>query len=215
MTDPDFAKRGGLIPCVTQDAITGDVLTLAYMDAQALAKTRETGFVHFFSTSRNKLWKKGEESGHVQEVIALELDCDGDAILAKVRRHGPACHTGADSCFHERLHGEHDVTLVELLKTIDARKAAPNPNSHTAKLLASENLRLKKITEEGGELIMAAKDHDKERIAEEMADLLFHALVVMRAEDVAWRDVLEVLAKRRMPPQKAGAGGSPPPSSPP
>ena len=199
---PDFAKGGGLLPCITQDALTGDVLTLAYMNAEALAKTRETGFVHFWSRSRNKLWKKGEESGHVQEVVALDLDCDGDAILAKVRRHGPACHTGKDSCFHERLHGQGDVTLHELLRVIEERKKAPNPHSHTAKLLASENLRLKKITEEGGELIMAAKDHDKAKIAEEMADLLFHALVVMRAEEVAWRDVMDVLAKRRMPPPR-------------
>ena len=84
--EPDFAKAGGLAPCIAQDAITGEVLTLAYMNAQALAKTRETGFMHYWSRSRNKLWKKGEESGHVQEVVSLTLDCDGDAILAKVRR---------------------------------------------------------------------------------------------------------------------------------
>lgn len=196
----DFAKGGGLIPCVTQDALTGDVLTLAYMDEEALTKTRETGFIHFHSRSRGTLWKKGEESGHVQEVVALELDCDGDAILAKVRRHGPACHTGAASCFHERMHGEHDVTLTELLSVIEKRRTQPNPNSYTSKLFASENLRLKKVVEEAGEVLMAAKDHDKPRIAEEVADLLFHALVVMRAEDVAWREVLEVLAARRMPP---------------
>ena len=198
----DFEKAGGLVPVVAQDALTGDVLTLAYMDAEALAKTRETGFMHYWSRSRGRLWKKGEESGHVQEVVALELDCDGDAILAKVRRAGPACHTGADSCFHERLHGEHDVTLPELLAVIERRRTEPNPHSHTSKLFASENLRLKKVVEEAGEVLMAAKDHDKARVAEEVADLLFHALVVMRAEDVAWRDVLDVLAKRRMPPPR-------------
>lgn len=198
----DLAKGGGLVPVVAQDALTGEVLTLAYMNAEALAKTRETGFMHYWSRSRDRLWKKGEESGHVQEVVALELDCDGDAILAKVRRAGPACHTGAETCFHRRLHGEHDVTLPELLRVIDQRRADPNPASHTSKLFASENLRLKKVVEEAGEVLMAAKDHDKERLAEEVADLLFHALVVMRAEDVAWRDVLDVLAKRRMPPQR-------------
>lgn len=198
----DFAKSGGLVPVVAQDALTGDVLTLAYMNAEALAKTRETGFMHYWSRSRNKLWRKGEESGHVQEVVALELDCDGDAILAKVRRAGPACHTGAESCFHERLHGEHDVTLPELLAVIEKRRLEPNPHSHTSKLFASENLRLKKVVEEAGEVLMAAKDHDKERLAEEVADLLFHALVVMRAEGVEWRDVLSVLAKRRMPPPR-------------
>lgn len=194
---PDFAKGGGLLPCITQDALTGEVLTLAYMNAEALARTRETGFVHFWSRSRNRLWKKGEESGHVQEVVVLELDCDGDAILAKVRRRGPACHTGADSCFHERLHGEGDVTLAELLRVIDERRANPNPASHTAKLFASENLRLKKLPEEAGEVLMAAKDHDRERLAEEAADVLFHLLVILRAEDVAWRDVLRVLRERR------------------
>lgn len=199
---PDFAKGAGLIPCVAQDALTGDVLTLAYMNAEALATTRETGFMHYWSRSRNRLWKKGEESGHVQQVVALDLDCDGDAILAKVRCAGPACHTGAQTCFHERLHGEHDVTLAELLAVIEKRRTEPNPHSHTSKLFASENLRLKKVVEEAGEVLMAAKDHDKERLAEEIADLLFHALVVMRAEDVAWRDVLDVLAKRRMPAQR-------------
>lgn len=198
----DFQKAGGLVPCVTQDALTGEVLTLAYMNEEALRATRETGFVHFWSRSRNKLWRKGEESGHVQEVVALELDCDGDAILAKVRRHGPACHTGAASCFHERLHGAGDVVLADLLRTIEERRANPNPVSHTAKLFASENLRLKKVVEEAGEVLMAAKDHDKERLAEELADLLFHALVVMRAEGVEARDVVEVLARRRMPPPR-------------
>lgn len=198
----DFQKAGGLVPCVTQDALTGEVLTLAYMNEEALRATRETGFVHFWSRSRNRLWRKGEESGHVQEVVALELDCDGDAILAKVRRHGPACHTGAASCFHERLHGAGDVVLADLLRTIEERRANPNPVSHTAKLFASENLRLKKVVEEAGEVLMAAKDHDKERLAEELADLLFHALVVMRAEGVEARDVVEVLARRRMPPPR-------------
>jgi phosphoribosyl-ATP pyrophosphohydrolase/phosphoribosyl-AMP cyclohydrolase len=204
MMQPDFAKGGGLLPCITQDALTGEVLTLAYMNEEALARTRETGFVHFWSRSRGKLWKKGEESGNVQEVVSLTLDCDGDAILAKVRRHGPACHTGAESCFHEPLHGHGDVTLQELLRVIDERMAKPDAASHTSKLLASENLRLKKLTEEGGELIMAAKDHDKAKVAEETADLLYHALVVMRAEGVAWRDVMEVLAKRRAGPRRGG-----------
>lgn len=195
----DFAKGGGLVPVVAQDALTGDVLTLAYMDEEALARTRETGQMHYWSRSRGRLWRKGEESGHVQEVVALALDCDGDAILAKVRPAGPACHTGAATCFHERLHGERDVVLAELLAVIDARRLAPDERSHTSKLLASENLRLKKVVEEAGEVIMAAKEHDKARVAEEVADLLFHTLVVLRAEDVAWRDVLDVLAKRRAP----------------
>jgi phosphoribosyl-ATP pyrophosphohydrolase/phosphoribosyl-AMP cyclohydrolase len=193
----DFEKGNGLVPCVTQDALTGEVLTLAYMNEEALRMTRETGFIHFWSRSRGKLWKKGEESGFTQEVVALDLDCDGDAIRALVRRHGPACHTGADSCFHEPLHGAGDIVLADLVATIDARKRSPREGSYTNKLLASENHRLKKLPEEAGEVLMAAKDHDKARLAEEAADVLYHLLVVLRAEDVAWRDVMAVLDARR------------------
>lgn len=200
----DFAKGGGLVPVVAQDAITGDVLMLAYMDEEALEATRRTGFMHYRSRSRDRLWKKGEESGHVQEVVALELDCDGDAILAKVRQTGPACHTGAACCFFERLHGARDVVLADLVRVMRERQASPNPHSHTSKLFASENLRLKKIVEEAGEVIMAAKDHDKARLAEEGADVVFHLLAILLAEGVEPREVLEVLAKRRMPP--AGGG---------
>ena len=204
--DVDFAKQGGLVPAVAQDARTGEVLTLAYMNEEALRATRETGLMHYWSRSRNKLWRKGEESGNVQRVVSLSLDCDGDAVLAKVEPAGPACHTGAVTCFHEPLHGEGGVVLEELLRVIDERRAAPpGAASHTAKLFASENLRLKKVVEEAGEVLMAAKDHDKERLAEELADLLFHALVVMRAEDVAWRDVMGVLARRRAKPAAGGA----------
>jgi phosphoribosyl-ATP pyrophosphohydrolase/phosphoribosyl-AMP cyclohydrolase len=137
----------------------------------------------------------------VQEVVALEVDCDGDALLAKVRQTGPACHTGAPTCFSTRLHGEGDVVLTELLRVMAERKAHPNPASHTAKLFASENLRLKKVVEEAGEVLMAAKDHDREKLAEELADLLFHSLAVAMAEGVQPRDVLDVLARRRMPPK--------------
>lgn len=198
----DFAKGGGLVPVVAQDVLTGEVLMLAYMDEPALKATLETGFMHYHSRSRGRLWKKGEESGHVQEVVALELDCDGDTLLAKVRQTGPACHTGKPTCFHQRLHGKGDLVLAELLQVMAERKAHPNPASHTSKLFASENLRLKKVVEEAGEVLMAAKDHDKAKLAEELADLLFHALAVALAEGVDPKDVMAVLAKRRMPPPK-------------
>jgi len=197
MQDVDFGKQGGLVPCVAQDALTGEVLTLAYMNEEALRRTRETGLMHYWSRSRNRLWKKGEESGHVQEVVALELDCDGDALLAKVRRHGPACHTGEASCFHRRLHGGGDVVLADLERVLDERRARPQEGSHTSKLLANENLRLKKVAEEAGEVIMAAKDHDRAKLAEEVADLVYHALVALKAEGGEWRDVMDVLARRR------------------
>lgn len=193
----DFAKVDGLVPCIAQDALTGEVLTLAYMNAEALAKTRESGFMHYWSRSRNRLWKKGEESGHVQEVVSLALDCDGDAILAKVRRAGPACHTGQDTCFHEPLHGRGGTVLEELMRTIEDRMRSPVEGSYTSRLLGDENHRLKKLPEEAAEVLMAAKDHDRERLAEEAADVLYHLLVVLRAEDVAWRDVMRVLADRR------------------
>jgi phosphoribosyl-ATP pyrophosphohydrolase/phosphoribosyl-AMP cyclohydrolase len=202
MTRPDFAKGGGLLPCIAQDALTGEVLTLAWMNEEALAATERTGLLHYWSRSRRKLWKKGEESGHVQRVASLTVDCDAQAILAKVRREGPACHTGADSCFHEPLWGAGDVTLQELVATIDARKAAPREGSYTSKLLASENHRLKKLPEEAGEVLMAAKDHDAARLAEEAADVLYHLLVVLRAEGVAWRDVMRVLDERRGAPRR-------------
>lgn len=195
----DFAKGGGLVPVVAQDALTGQVLMLAYMDEAALKATLDTGFLHYHSRSRGKLWKKGEESGHVQELVALEADCDGDTLLAKVRQTGPACHTGSPTCFFTRLHGTGDVVLQELLQVMADRKANPNPHSHTSKLFASENLRLKKVVEEAGEVLMAAKDHDREKLAEELADLMFHAMAVMMAEGVEPRDVMAVLAKRRMP----------------
>jgi len=207
VTEIDFAKGNGLVPVIAQDAVTGDVLMLAYMDREAYDATRRTGFMHYHSRSRGKLWKKGEESGHVQEVVALELDCDGDTILAKVRQTGPACHTGAPCCFVERLHGDHDVILTELVSVMRRRMENPNPHSHTSKLFASENLRLKKLAEESAEVIMAAKEHDKAKLAEEGADILFHLLAVLLAEGVDPRDVLDVLAKRRMPPAKPASSG--------
>jgi phosphoribosyl-AMP cyclohydrolase / phosphoribosyl-ATP pyrophosphohydrolase len=197
----DFAKGNGLVPVVAQDAVTGDVLMLAYMDREAYEATLRTGQMHYHSRSRGRLWRKGEESGHVQEVVALELDCDGDALLAKVRQTGPACHTGKATCFHNRLHGAGDTVLRELVAVMRERQANPNPHSHTSKLFASENLRLKKVVEEAGEVLMAAKDHDKARLAEEAADEVFHLLAVLLAEGVEPREVLEVLARRRMPPK--------------
>lgn len=194
----DFQKGGGLVPVVAQDALTGEVLMLAYMDEEAWNATRESGFMHYHSRSRGKLWKKGEESGHLQEVVALELDCDGDAVLAKVRQTGPACHTGRQTCFHNRAHGEGDVLLAEIGRVLAARHAGDaDDGSYTAKLFADENKRLKKIAEEAGEVIMAVKDRDKAELAGELADLLFHSLVVAEAAGVAPRDVLGVLAERR------------------
>lgn len=194
---PDWSKGGGLLPCVTVDAATGDVLMLAYVNEDALAKVRETGFMHYWSRSRDRLWKKGEESGHVQEVESIALDCDGDAFVARVRQHGPTCHTGEGSCFHNTVLGEASAGLLELERVLLDRRDNPKKESYTTRLLADENLRLKKVAEESGEVIMAAKDGDRERLTGEIADLVYHALVAGVAAGVTPTDVLRELARRR------------------
>ncbi|MHB8604180.1 MAG: bifunctional phosphoribosyl-AMP cyclohydrolase/phosphoribosyl-ATP diphosphatase HisIE [Thermoplasmatota archaeon] len=195
---PDFAKSpDGLVPCIAQDAATGEVLTLAYMSRESLALTRETGFVHYFSRSRNRIWKKGEESGNVQRVVSLALDCDGDALLARVEPTGPACHTGARSCFFTPVVGYAEAGLLELERVFEERAANPRTGSHTSRLLADENLRLKKVAEEAGELIMAAKDADPAKVQAEAADVVYHALAAAFAAGVTPRDVMRELAARR------------------
>ncbi len=195
--EPDWAKGNGLLPCVTVDAATGDVLTLAYVNAEALEATIATGEMHYWSRSRNCLWRKGEESGNGQDVVSISLDCDGDAFLSRVRPRGPACHTGAATCFHNAVHGEGESGLAELERVIADRVANPREGSHTTRLLADENLRLKKVAEEAGEVIMAAKDGDRARLTSEIADLVYHALVAGAAAGVMPRDVLRELAQRR------------------
>lgn len=194
---PDWQKMRGLLPVVAQDAATGEVLTVAYMNEEALDLTRRTGLVHYWSRSRERIWKKGEESGNVQEVVALALDCDMDTLLATVRPHGPACHTGERTCFHHRLHGDPAIPLVHLERTFAARMAAPVAGSHTSRLMTDENLRLKKVAEEAGEVIMAAKDKDPKRLASEIADLVYHALAAGAAAGVTPGDVLRELERRR------------------
>ncbi|HWG90829.1 MAG TPA: bifunctional phosphoribosyl-AMP cyclohydrolase/phosphoribosyl-ATP diphosphatase HisIE [Candidatus Thermoplasmatota archaeon] len=194
---PDFAKGGGLIPAVAQDVLTGEVLMLAYMNEEALRATLETGYVHYWSRSKNRLWKKGEESGHVQRLHSLSLDCDGDALVVKVHQTGPACHTGNACCFFTHLHGTGETALGGLWATIEARRDAPAEGSYTAKLLGNENLRLKKVVEEAGEVLMAAKDHDAKALTYEAADVIYHLLVVLAAEGVHPRDVLAELERRR------------------
>jgi phosphoribosyl-ATP pyrophosphohydrolase/phosphoribosyl-AMP cyclohydrolase len=191
----DFAKGGGLVTVVTQDARTGDVLMVAHADREALERTLETGEMHYRSRTRG-LWHKGATSGNVQRVVSLAADCEGDAVLARVEKAGPACHTGAETCF-----GAEPVdTLVELDRTIAQRAAkAPEPGekpSYTRRLLEDRNLRLKKVGEEAAELVTACADGDRERAAEEAADLLYHLLVAVRPLGVTLEDVKGVLARR-------------------
>ena len=199
----DFEKGGGTVTVVAQDADSGAVLMVAYADREALAKTLETGDVHFRSRTRG-LWKKGETSGNVLRVVSLASDCDHDAILAKVRPVGPTCHTGSTTCWGEPkpLPG---AAIAELARTIEARRADPSPGSYTAKLLADRNLRLKKIGEEATELAVALADKDHARAAEEAADVVYHVLTALAAEGITLAQVEQILAERRAPKTPGGA----------
>jgi phosphoribosyl-ATP pyrophosphohydrolase/phosphoribosyl-AMP cyclohydrolase len=189
----------GLAPCVVQDWRTGEVLTLAYVNAESLAATRETGEMHFWSRSRDELWRKGETSGNVLKVRALRADCDRDAVLALVEPSGPACHTGERTCFH---HGEleppapHEV-LPGLERTLRTRQAESPAGSYTAALLADPPLIGEKVEEEAEEVGRAAREESDERVAEEAADVLYHLLVLLRSRGLDLADAEEVLRARR------------------
>jgi len=187
----------GLVPCVVQDWKTGEVLTLAYMNADALERTKSTGEMHFWSRSRNELWHKGETSGNTQAVRELRYDCDADAILALVEPAGPACHTGERTCFHN---GELDPAPHEALpaleRTVEARKADPPPGSYTAELLADPALIGAKVQEEAEEVARAAREESDERVAEEAADVLYHLTVLLHSRGLSLADPERVLAVR-------------------
>ena len=174
--DPDK----GTVVVVAQDAVSGRVLMVANADREALARTLETGDMHYRSRTRG-LWRKGETSGNVQRVVSLVADCDGDTVLARVISAGPACHTGTVSCFDDSL--STPTSWAALSKIIAARHAEleTNPQSYTKKLLTDRNLRLKKIGEESGELIAALADGNAARSAEEAADLVYHVAVALEA----------------------------------
>jgi phosphoribosyl-AMP cyclohydrolase / phosphoribosyl-ATP pyrophosphohydrolase len=191
----DFAKGGGLVSVIAQDAASGAVLMVAFADRAALERTLASGELHLFSRTRGP-WKKGETSGNVLHVESLAADCDGDAVLARVRAAGPACHTGSRSCFGEDALAAD--TLAALDRVIAARAAAPPSGSYTAELLADRNRRLKKLGEEAAELVVACTDGDPQRAADETADLLYHALVALRALGAGWDDVRTALERRRM-----------------
>lgn len=188
----DFTKLDGLVPVVAQEARSGLVLMLAYADRAALERTLRERRMWYFSRSRKAPWRKGESSGNEQRLRSLHYDCDADTVLALVEQTGPACHTGARTCFEAAPM----LTALDDVIAARARSAATSP-SYTAKLLADENLRLKKLGEEAAELVLACAHGDRERAAEEAADLVYHALVACRAVGVALDDVLAALDRRR------------------
>lgn len=208
----DFEKQGGLIPVVVQDAVGRDVLMVAWADRAALEATLRTGEMHFWSRSRGEQWRKGETSGNVQKVRSLHADCDADTVLALVDPEGPACHTGARTCFgrkSEERAGEAPVNapptagttagpvLGALWEVLEARSRERPRDSYTTRLLEDENLRLKKLGEETAELLVALTRGDEDRIPEEGADLLYHLLVALLGSDVGLASVLEELENRR------------------
>lgn len=196
-----FDERG-LIPCIAQDVATGEVLTLAYANEEALQLTIETGEVHFFSRSREKIWRKGEESGNVLKLRQLRIDCDGDAIVALVEPTGPACHTGERSCFFRQLDGSEPEpvaaeALATLQRTLLSRAAERPVGSYTVKLLDDPALIGEKVEEEAEEVVRAAHEETDERVAEEAADLLYHLSVLLASRKVPQSAVMEVLNGRR------------------
>jgi phosphoribosyl-AMP cyclohydrolase / phosphoribosyl-ATP pyrophosphohydrolase len=216
MTAPDGISLGddGLVACIAQDSRTGEVLTLAYMNAEALERTLETGEMHFFSRSRQELWHKGETSGNVQRLRQLRYDCDGDALVALVEPVGPACHTGERSCFYREVGGaagtEPDApradgepapvaheALATLERTLEDRAAERPEGSYTVELLDDPARIGEKVREEAEEVSRAAAGESDERVAEEAADVLYHLLVLLRSRELPLADVLEELNGRR------------------
>ena len=195
---PDSLKFDdrGLVPCVIQDWRSGEVLTLAYMNQEALRLSRETGELHLFSRSRNELWHKGATSGNTQAVKALRVDCDNDAVLALVEPKGPACHTGERTCFFT---GDMDAQPYEALpgleRTIADRVA--NPTGYTGQLLQDPPLIGAKVQEEAEEVARAAREETDERVANEAADVLYHLTVLLASRGLSLQDAEEVLLGRR------------------
>jgi phosphoribosyl-ATP pyrophosphohydrolase/phosphoribosyl-AMP cyclohydrolase len=189
----------GLVPCVVQDWNSGEVLMLAYMNALALARTRETGELHLYSRSREELWHKGATSGNVQVVKALRMDCDGDAVLALVEPAGPACHTGERTCFHQGELSQRAPSelLPALERTIRERAEQRPAGSYTVELLENPGLAGEKVMEEAEEVARAAREESDERVDEEAADVIYHLLVLLRGRGRSLIDAERVLDERR------------------
>ncbi|MFY4843288.1 bifunctional phosphoribosyl-AMP cyclohydrolase/phosphoribosyl-ATP diphosphatase HisIE [Aliarcobacter butzleri] len=205
----DWEKMNNLIPVITQDAKTNEVLMLAYMNKEALELTIKTNYAHYFSRSKQRIWKKGESSNHLQEIVEILVDCDNDTLLLKVNQTGVACHTGRKSCFYTNLKTDKIISDVEintraaygvidtLYHTICERKDEDVSKSYTAKLLkGNQNSMLKKIVEEAGEFTFAVKDDNEEEIIYEAADVAYHVLVALASKNINPDRVKQELARR-------------------
>lgn len=193
---PDFSKLGGLVPAVIQSASSKNVLMVGFMNREAYEKTLTTGLVTFFSRTRNKLWTKGEESGHFLKVISVHTDCDNDTLLILAEPNGPTCHLGNESCFADTRYTGISF-LIDLESVIESRKREMPENSYTTQLFRQGINRIaQKVGEEAVELIVEAFNNDRERLINEAADLIYHFLVLLSLKNVKLEDVVEILQKR-------------------
>ena len=208
----DFAKLNGLIPAVAQDYFSKEILMLAFMNEEALKKTVETGYAHYFSRSRNKLWKKGETSGHTQRIKEIFFDCDSDSVLLKVIQKGPACHTGHKTCFYSKINNrlpasdnsginesetERFYSLKLLYDLISGRKDSDPEKSYVAKLLKGGPEKIgKKLQEESLEVILSAIEGDRDKLIYECADLMFFYIVMLIYSDIDFFNVIDELKRR-------------------
>jgi phosphoribosyl-ATP pyrophosphohydrolase/phosphoribosyl-AMP cyclohydrolase len=193
----DFKKMNGLVPAIIQDAFSGKVLMQGYMNEAALAKTQESGKVTFYSRSKERLWTKGETSGNFMELVSMTADCDGDSILVKANPVGPVCHTGADTCFDE-VNVSKTGFIDQLRAIIKDRKNNPSDKSYTASLFAKGiNKIAQKVGEEAVEIVIEAKDDNKDLFLGEAADLMFHYLILLEAKGYELDEVMDVLIARQ------------------
>ncbi len=205
----DWIKMDNLIPVITQDATTNEVLMLAYMNQEALELTIKTNYAHYYSRSKQRIWKKGESSNHLQEIVEILVDCDNDTLLLKVNQEGVACHTGRKSCFFTKFSTDEIISEVEinttsaygvidtLYHTIQEKKSDDPTKSYTAKLLqGKQNSMLKKIVEEAGEFTFAIKDDNTQEIIYEAADITYHVLVALASKNISPDRVKQELSRR-------------------
>ncbi|MBO5023999.1 MAG: bifunctional phosphoribosyl-AMP cyclohydrolase/phosphoribosyl-ATP diphosphatase HisIE [Clostridia bacterium] len=194
--------ESGLIPAIVVDFYTREVLTLAYMNKESLEITMKEGRTCFWSRSRKKLWRKGEESGNVQNVMEIKADCDRDALTVIVKKDGPACHLGTESCFNDEVfaaEGFNDFTTEALIKLIEGRKTNPQDGSYTTYLFQKGiDKILKKVGEESTEVIVAAKGDDKKETIYEISDLMYHVMVLMIEMGITSKDIIDELASRHV-----------------